>query len=273
MRVRTIPLALVGAAFVAVVAWAVLPSGDESSDAEEITVSCAASLVDVMTELGQAYERQQEGRVRVRFDFASSGMLRTKIEAGAGADAFVSASARHVDRLVDGGYVVPGTRRDLLRNTLVCVVKADSPLRPAAPGDLTGAALERIAIADPAHAPAGLYAAEALKSLGLWDALDGRLVYCTDVRAALMQVRAQAVQAAVVYRSDARAASDVRVVLELPAESHSDIVYPACVLAGSARPAAARAFVRFLASPRARKVFASHGFQPVGDDEGNPHVD
>ena len=110
--------------------------------------------------------------------------------------AFVSASARHVDRLVAGGYVVPGTRRDLLRNTLVCVVKAPSPLRPAAPGDLTGAALERIAIADPAHAPAGLYAAEALKSLGLWDALDGRLSYCTDVRAALTQVRAQAVHPA-----------------------------------------------------------------------------
>jgi len=264
---------LVGAVLVAVAAWAVFPSGDDASGAREIHVSCAASLVDVMTELGHLHEQQQGGRVRVRFDFASSGMLRTKIEAGAGADAFVSASARHVDRLVDGGYVEPGTRRDLLRNTLVCVVKAGSDLRLTAPGDLAGAAFERVAIADPAHAPAGLYAAEALKTLALWDDLSGRLVYCADVRAALMQVRAEAVQAAVVYLSDARSASDVCVALTLRANSHSPIVYPACVLAGSARPAAARAFVRFLASPRAREVFASHGFQPTGADEGSRHVD
>jgi len=250
-------------AFAVAIGWAVMRPGTDAGGVEDIHVSAAASLADAMTALGEQFERDCDGAVRVQFDFASSGLLRKKIEAGAGADVFVSASTQHVDSLAGAGYLAADVRRDLLSNTLVCVVGKSSDVRLAAPSDLAGPAIERIAIGDPAHAPAGMYAAESLRALGLWDRLAGRLVYAPDVRAALVQVRTGAVDAAIVYLSDARAAPDVRVALHLPPDSHSPIVYPACVLTRSARPARARAFVRFLASPEARKVFAARGFTPV----------
>jgi len=240
--------------------------GPDAAGVEEIYVPAAASLDDAMTDLGERFERARGGRVRVRFDFASSGLLRKKIEAGVSADAFVSASTQHVDALADAGYVAAGTRRDLLTNTLVCVVRASSDLSLAGPDHLAGAAVERIAIGNPSHVPAGMYAAQALRKLGLWDRLAGRLVYCDDVRAALVQVRTGAVDAAVVYLSDAHLAPDVRVAHRFGPESHSKIVYPACVLANASHPAQANAFVRFLASPEARGVFAAHGFTPVEAD-------
>lgn len=248
------------------IAWAVGRPGQDAVGEGEILVAAAASLADAMTVLGKQYERDRGDGVGVRFDFASSGGLRNQIEGGAPADVFVSASTRHVDALADAGYVAGGTRRDLLTNTLVCVVRASSDLRLAGPEDLAGAAVERVSIGNPAHVPAGRYAAQALRKLGLWDRLAGRLVYCADVRAALVQVSKGAVDAAIVYLSDARSAPDVRVAHRFPAECHSKIVYLACVLAGSSRPDQANAFVRFLASPEAREVFADHGFTPVEAD-------
>jgi len=254
-------------------AWAVIPPTGDRDGVTEIYVSAATSLVDALTELGGRFERERGGSVRVRFDFASSGMLRKKIEAGVSADAFVSASSHHMDALADGGFVSAGTRRDLLRNSLVCVVAASSDLRLTAPGDLAGTDIHRVAIADPAHAPAGMYAAEALRKLGVWEGLKRRLVHCPDVRAALMQVRSGAVNAAIVYLSDARSAPDVRVTLSLPPESYSPIVYPACVLGRSQRSEQAREFIRFLASAEATEVFRAHGLTPVAAGQGGGDVD
>ena len=247
-------VALVAAAF-----WPVHPK--PATAAEPLTVMAAASLADALPVIGDAFERAN-GRA-VQFDFASSGILRAKIEAGARPDLFIAASSAEVDQLQSSGRVRPDDRRDLLTNRLVCVVPRRSTASISAPTDLATPSVRRIAIGDPAHVPAGRYAQEALRRIGLWDRLQGRLVPSADVRAALAQAESGAVDAAIVYRTDATAGTDVRIAFEFPESSHAPILYPAACLADAPHPAAAKAFLAFLTSAPASAVFSSYGFTPA----------
>ncbi len=260
MKWRLAVLAVVFAALIAAAFW---PSHPRPAIAgEPITVLAAASLADVLPVIGDSFEKAN-GRA-VRFDFASSGILRAKIEAGARADLFIAASAAEMDKLQSSGRVRAEDRRDLLTNRLVCVVPRHSTIPMRAPADLDTPPVRRIAIGDPAHVPAGQYAQEALRRLGLWERLQDRLVPSADVRAALAQAESGAADAAIVYRTDASVSNDVRVAFEFPESSHSPILYPAACLANAPRPAPAQAFLAFLTSAPASAVFRSCGFTPAG---------
>ena len=240
----------------------VLADQPETGDCREpLTVLAAASLADALPEIGDAFERAH-GRA-VQFDFASSGILRAKIEAGARADLFIAASSAEMDKLQASGRVRAEDRQDLLTNRLVCVVPARSAVSMRAPADLDTPVVRRIAIGDPAHVPAGQYAQEALRHMGLWERLRDRLVPSADVRAALAQAESGAVDAAIVYRTDAAAAGGVRVAFEFPEGSHAPIRYPVACLADAPHPAAAQDFLAFLTSPQSSAVFSSYGFTPV----------
>ncbi len=255
-------LAVVAAIFLALIVagfWRTSPK--PAIAAEPLTVLAAASLADALPEIGDAFERAH-GRA-VQFDFASSGILRAKIEAGARADLFIAASSAEMDKLQASGRVRAEDRQDLLTNRLVCVVPARSAVSMRAPADLDTPVVRRIAIGDPAHVPAGQYAQEALRHMGLWERLRDRLVPSADVRAALAQAESGAVDAAIVYRTDAAAAGGVRVAFEFPEGSHAPIRYPVACLADAPHPAAAQDFLAFLTSPQSSAVFSSYGFTPV----------
>jgi len=256
-------LAVLTVIFAALVAAAFWPIGPKPfSAAEPVTVLAAASLADALPEIGDSFEKAHGHAVQ--FDFGSSGILRAKIEAGARADLFIAASSAEMDKLQSSGHVRAEDRRDLLTNRLVCVVPRRSTISMLAPADLDTPAVRRIAIGDPAHVPAGQYAQEALRHTGLWEKLQARLVPSADVRAALAQAESGAVDAAIVYRTDAAAGSDVRVAFEFPEGSHAPIRYPAACLADAPDPAAARDFLAFLTSAPASAVFSSYGFTPAG---------
>ena len=253
-------VAIVTVGILLAIVWRSGLSGGADAGAEQITVCAAASLADALAPLVKEFE--QASGVRVRLDLASSGALRMKIQAGAPVDVFISASSRDMDVLEGAGHVVPGTRRNILGNELVCVVPTSSTLRLASPADLQSESVRHIAIGDPGHVPAGYYAKQALQRAGLWAGLSGRAVFCADARAALAHAEAQTVEAAVVYRSDARITPKVKVAFGFPADSHDPIVYPCGVLRRSPRPRVAAAFLESLATPGAEKVFVSYGFQP-----------
>jgi molybdate transport system permease protein len=257
-----VPVAIF-AALIAAAFWPVTPKS--ASTAEPITVMAAASLADALPEIGDAFE--QANGPAVQCDFASSGILMAKIEAGARPDLFIAASSVEMDQLQFAGRVKADDRRDLLRNRLVCVVPRTSTASISSPADLEGPSMRRIAIGDPAHVPAGRYAREALLRLGLWERLRPRIVPSADVRAALAQAESGAVDAAIVYRTDAAVvADDVRTAFEFSESSHAPIRYPAACLAGAPHPGAARAFLDFLTSAPASAVFSSYGFTPVGGE-------
>ena len=166
-----------------------------------------------------------------------------------------------MERLEDEGLVVQGSVHPLLTNKLVLVARADETGRVSSLMELeeTG---EMLAIADPDLAPAGRYAREALMHLGLWDALQPRLVYGANVRTTLGYVESGNVAAAVVYRTDAEVSDGVLVVETLSEEAHSPIVYPVVALTSSEKQAQAASFIGFLIGEAASVVFRARGFEP-----------
>ena len=114
-----------------------------------------------------------------------------------------------MDTLEKAGLVRPADRREFLSNALVVVVPADSATKIASADDLV--ALPKVALADPAAVPAGVYAKKWLTGLGLWEKIEPKVVPTLDVRAALAAVESGAVPAAVVYRTDAAISKSVRI--------------------------------------------------------------
>ena len=217
-------------------------------------VLAAASLQESLEDAAAAWTAR--GRAAPVLSFAATSALARQVEQGAPADLFISADEEWMDILAGQGLLRAGTRRDLLGNRLVLVAKRGSEVRSlAALGD------RRLALADPAAVPAGKYARAALESLGEWQAVESRIAPAENVRAALALVERGEAPLGIVYATDALASSEVEVVRELPAASHPPIRYPAAVLAGSKHPESA-AFLEFLSSAEARRVFLRHGFGP-----------
>ena len=117
----------------------------------------------------------------------------------------------------------------------------------------------RLSLGDPGHVPAGIYARQALASLGLWDAWRSRIAPAGDVRAALALVERGETPAGIVYATDAAIAPGVRTIAALPLDSHPPIVYPAALVAGGDAEAGRR-FLEFMTGPEARAVFEELGF-------------
>jgi molybdate transport system substrate-binding protein len=224
--------------------------------ADRVLVFAAASTTDALQEIGRAFT--QEKGVTVEFAFGGSSDLARQAVAGAPADVFLSADMAKMEQVEKGGVVQPGTEVALLSNRLVVVVPADSKLKVGSVAELRG--VKRLALADPAAVPAGIYAKAWLEKAGLWKELEPRVVPALDVRAALAAVEAGRVEAGVVYATDAAASKGVRVALTAPEADTPRIVYPVAALSKGKAPEAGRAFVRFLQGDSARRIFERYGF-------------
>jgi len=220
----------------------------------ELLVFGAASLTESLQDLGKAYEATTGQRVV--FSFGASSDLARQIQAGAPADVFFSADTVRMDILERAGLVKAGDRREYLSNSLVVVVPSDSTLEISTAEDLVN--LTKIAIADPASVPAGIYAKKWLTSLGLWEKIGPKVVPTLDVRSALSAVGSGAISAAIVYRTDAAVAKSARIAFAV--ENGPEILYSLAPLAGSKNPKAAGDFVLFLSGPRGRAEFVRRGF-------------
>lgn len=228
--------------------------------AQELTVSVAVSTRDAVQEIGRAFTARHPG-VRLRLNAGASGELQKQIEAGAPVDVFVSAGARQMDELARQGLIDPKTRRVFARNVLVVVKPADSGLDLSRPEDLLDRRVQRVVIGNPRTVPAGQYAKESLRALGVWDALHPRLVFAENVRQALEYVARGEVEAGLVYATDAAARPGrVTEVFRPPEDTYGPVTYPAAVVAATRRPALALAFVEFLLAPEARAVLSRLGF-------------
>jgi molybdate transport system substrate-binding protein len=229
--------------------------------AEDITVFAAASLTDALGEIGKAYEAKGGGRIVA--SFASSSDLARQIEHGAPADIFISADQQWADYLDQRGLIEKGSRLNLLSNELVLVAPAGSTANLAiGPGFPLDRALadNRLAVGDPDHVPAGIYARQALESLGVWRSVENKLARAGSVRAALAFVERGECPLGIVYRSDALSDSMVRVVGVFPADSHPPVTYPAALVAGRHSQAALE-FLHYLLMPDAARIFKKYGFE------------
>jgi molybdate transport system substrate-binding protein len=220
-------------------------------------LSAAASLQDAIVEAETAYEHDHAD-IDFRNNFGSSGTLAREIEEGAPVDAFLSAASRPMDDLEAKGLIEPGTRRNLLLNSLVLIAPRDSQLRGFE--GLTDKSIRLIAMGDPASVPTGQYGRQTLAALHLFDKLNSKLVLGKDVRQVLTYVETGNADAGIVYATDAQTSGRVRIVAVAPESAHDPIVYPAAVVKTSRNEAAARKFIEYLSSPAAKAIFVKHGF-------------
>ena len=231
-------------------------SGEET----EILVAAAASLKNAYEEeLIPMFEEANPG-VTVSGTYDSSGKLQTQIEEGLEADVFMSAATKQMDALNEEGLIASDTIVNLLENKIVLIVPSSSELGLTAFEDIAKA--ETIALGDPASVPAGQYAEEALTNLGIWDSIQDKVSFGTNVTEVLNQVAASSADAGIVYAADAASMADqVTVIAEAPEGSLAEpVIYPVAVVANSAHPDEANAFVEFLKTGEAMAVFEAYGF-------------
>jgi molybdate transport system substrate-binding protein len=225
-----------------------------------LTVSAAISLKDALDEIAKLYNAEQPGTA-IRFNLGGSGTLQRQIEQGAPVDIFFSASSKEMDALESKGLLIPDSRRNLVRNSVVLIVPAGSN-EISNFQDLTKPAAKIIAIGEPRTVPAGKYAQEVLAHFGLFDQVKPKLVLAKDVRQVLTYVETGNADAGIVYATDAKSSSKVSVVATAPADSHSPVIYPGAIIKNSVSPAAGKNFLEFLTGAKAREVFQKYGFIP-----------
>ena len=235
---------------------------EEKADLGEqsILVAAAASLKNAYEDkLIPMFEEQYPG-VTVEGTYDSSGKLQTQIEEGLEADVFMSAATKQMKALDEEGMIASDTIVNLLENKIVLIVPAGSDSQIDSFEKIGDAA--SIALGDPESVPAGQYAKETLTNLNVWDSIQDKVSFGTNVTEVLNQVAAANADAGIVYATDAASMADqVTVVAEAPEGSlEKKVIYPVAVVKATTHEDAAKAFVDFLQTPDAIKVFESYGF-------------
>ncbi|MGO9932801.1 MAG: molybdate ABC transporter substrate-binding protein [Steroidobacteraceae bacterium] len=227
-----------------------------------ITVFAAASLTDVMQDLGDSYTRFSS--VPVHIYFAASCTLAHQIENGSRADVFVSTDRESMDYLQMRNLIQPLTRHDVAQNRLVLIAPTDSRIElKIAPHFALAAALGkgRLAAEGPDSLPAGRDAQQALMTLGVWDEVSDRIARADGVRAALALVDRGEAPLGIVYQTDALIDKNVRVVDVFPIDSYKPMIYPAALT--NAANADAAKFLGYVLGPAGKKAFTRYGFTPL----------
>jgi molybdate transport system substrate-binding protein len=232
--------------------------GDHRTARRELLVGAAVSLGEMLQEAARQYEAAHH--TAIRLNLAASNVLARQIQEGAPMDVFISADDAQMDAV--GQQIATGTRVPLYGNALVVMVRDGwtAPMRTL--DDLEAPAVTRIAIGDPTAVPAGVYAKRLLVRTGRWERVQDRLVPSGSVRAALSAVDSGHADAAIVYRTDVRAARHARRAFEVTGSDTPRIVYPAAALARTAHLEEARAWLAWLQGPEGRAIAARYEFAP-----------
>lgn len=235
-------------------------SNNENMDQQvALTVGAAASLQGVLDEMGQEFAKNNSDIV-VQFTYSSSGILQQQIEQGSPIDVYISAGKKQMDILDSNGYILAGSRSDLVYNEVVLVVPGQSNSTLTSFGELTNDNVKKIALGNPATVPAGQYGQEVLEFYSLYDTIEGKIVLAEDVRQALAMVGTGNADAGLVYLTDAQSNPQVRIVDLASQESHSPIVYSIGIINSTEKQDAAKRWVEYCLSADGQAVFAEYGF-------------
>jgi len=229
-----------------------------SAVAADVTVAAAADLRSTLPELAEKYERQSGNHVRLTF--GASGNLYSQIENGAPFDLFFSADTDYPNKLVASGrgqgltvYAIGELALWTRRKHL------DLPVRGL--GVLADSSVSKIAIANPAHAPYGRAAEQALRSANIYDGIKGKLVYGENVAQTAQFAESGNADVAIISLSQAMALESEGDQWVVPQKLYPPLLQAAVVIRGSAKSRAAEDFLRFVTSATGREVLVRHGFQ------------
>lgn len=249
---------------------------EPAADPVELIVFAAASMQETLTELGDAYMKDNSN-VNIVFNFDSSGTLKTQIQEGADCDIFISAGQKQMNQLDKDAdpsvntenldFVLEGTRFDILENKVALAVPDGNPANINSYEDLaSGLKDSSIVLAmGNSDVPVGQYTQKILAYYELSEedlAAAGSITYGGNVKEVTTQVSEATVDCGIIYQTDA-ASANLTVVDTATAEMCGQVIYPAAVLNVSKNAEAAQAFLDYLTTDAADAVFEAVGFTPV----------
>jgi len=239
-----------------------LPQSEGRAQAQEIRIAAAADLKFAMGELSAQFERQAGTKVNVTY--GSSGNFFSQMRNGAPFDLFFSADIEYPQKLGAAGLAEPGTLYEYAVGRIVIWTPADANVDVKKHGwkTLLDARVEKIAIANPEHAPYGRAAVAALQKAGIYESVQAKLVYGENISQAAQFVQSGNAQAGIVALSLAvsSAMRDGK-RWEIPAEMHPALEQGAIVLKDAKNKDAALAFLEFVKSATVRATLAKYGFE------------
>jgi molybdate transport system substrate-binding protein len=230
------------------------PSGSGTGVTGTVNVFAAASLTESFTQIGKDFEAANRGAT-VKLNFAGSSALATQINQGAPADVFASAAPANMKTVTDAGNG-DGTPATFVKNQLVIAVSKGNPKGIQALADLAKPGIKVALCAQ--QVPCG---AAAQKALTAANVKISPVTQEQDVKAALSKVKLGEVDAALVYRTDAKAAASDVDGVEFPESASAVNEYPIIVLKEATNKAGAQAFVAYVLSDKGKAVLTAAGFQ------------
>jgi molybdate transport system substrate-binding protein len=231
-----------------------------SSSADKLNVFAASSLKNAIDAVSASWKADTD--METTLTYAASNALAKQIEAGAPADVFVSADLTWMKYLTDKNLIAKGSEVQLLGNEIVLVAPKDSKINLKIENgfNLADAVGDgKLALANVDSVPAGKYGKAALEKLGVWASVEGKVAQSENVRAALKLVDLGEAPLGIVYATDAKADTAVKVVDMFPVDSHAPIIYPAGIVAASKNSNAAE-FLKYLQTDKAKAIFEAQGF-------------
>jgi molybdate transport system substrate-binding protein len=222
-----------------------------------ITVSAAASLTEVFTQMGADFEKKNKG-TNLTFNFAASSALAAQIQGGAPADVFASADGANMQKVVTSGQVTTDPA-DFTANLLTIVVKPGNPKRVKSLADLAKIGVVSLCAST---VPCGKYATQMLTQDGVTIPPD-KVTLGQDVKATLAAVSTGDADAGLVYATDAKSAGKTVTQIKIPASLNILAIYPIAPIAASPNAALAKAWVDYVLSPAGQRTLAKFGFLPV----------
>ncbi len=253
------------------VAGGVLPAATTAAAAPTVAVAAASDLVFCLEALHTEFRGQSPG-TRLQVSTGSSGNFFAQIRHGAPYDVFLSADLRYPRELIAAGEA----ERDSLMLYAIGRLVLWTTQRGLDPADLRVAArhpqVRRFAIANPAHAPYGRAAREALERAGVWDAVEPKLIFGENIAQTAQFVEKGGADAGLVALSLVLAPNlqGVGRWAEVPADWHAPLEQGAVLTTRGAGNPAARAYLEFLRSPAARRIFHRYGFRLPAPDLAHP---
>ncbi|WP_373953520.1 molybdate ABC transporter substrate-binding protein [Vibrio pomeroyi] len=227
--------------------------------AEKLRVYAASSMTNAVNLLVEEFEKNHT--VDVIPVYASTSSLVRQIERGAPADIFISANEKWMTHLVDRKYVASDNVTNLCENELALIApKGSSVSLDLSQGDQWTKLLtnERLAVGNTMSVPAGIYAKEALETLGVWDDVSTRLAPSNNVRMALALVERSEAKLGIVYKTDALLSKEVNLIETFPSDLHTPIRYPVAKMSDKV---IAEEFYTFLDTEKAKDILNSFGFE------------
>jgi molybdate transport system substrate-binding protein len=233
----------------------------DETNPKVLYVAAATDLASAFEEVGRSFE--QSTGIRVVYNFGSTGMLAKQIENGAPVDLFAAANIEFIDRLEQKGLIIPDTKALYARGRITIWMTAGNPLKIERLEDLARPEVERVAIANPEHAPYGMAAREALQAVRVWEVVLPKCVFGENVRQTLQFAESGNVNVSIVALS-LSLESGGRWVL-IPEELHRPLDQALAIMKGSRREQQARQFIAFINGEQGRPIMRKYGFVLPGE--------